>query len=98
MPGRTQAWRDSEIHLYESIVERLSFALENARLYVDAQKRASKERVIGEIGSKISSSVNLDNILQIVVEELGHTLPGSEVIIQFEEGNIAAITESGDAV
>ena len=87
-PGRTQPWSDSETRLYRSIVERLSFALENARLYVDAQKRASKERVIGEIGSKISSSVNLDNILRIVVEELGRTLPGSDVSVQFEESNL----------
>lgn len=94
-PGRTLAWRDSEIHLYQSIVERLSFALENARLYIDAQKRASKELLIGEIGAKISSSVNLDNILQIVVEELGRTHPGSEVIVQFEKSNLVTSTESG---
>lgn len=92
-PGRTLAWRDSEIKLYTSIVERLSFALENARLYIDAQKRASKERVIGEIGAKISGSVNLENILQIVVEELGRTLPGSDVFVQFEEGSLGANAE-----
>jgi len=96
-PGRTQVWSDAETRLYQSIVERLSFALENARLYVDAQKRASKERIIGEIGSKISGSVNLDNILQIVVEELGRTLPGSEVIVQFEEGSPSATAEKGSA-
>jgi GAF domain-containing protein len=96
-PGRTHAWRDSEVHLFQSIVDRLSFALENARLYVDAQKRAAKERVIGDIGAKISSSVSLDNILQVVVEELGRTLPGSEVVVQFEKDSLGVNVEPGGA-
>jgi GAF domain-containing protein len=83
--GRSQSWSSSEIHIYQSIVDRISFALENARLYQDAQRRASKERVIGEIATKVSSSVNMDNILQTAVEELGRVLPGSEVVIQFEQ-------------
>jgi GAF domain-containing protein len=83
--GRSQSWSSSEIHIYQSIVDRISFALENARLYQDAQRRASKERVISEIATKVSSSVNMDNILQTAVEELGRVLPGSEVVIQFEQ-------------
>lgn len=83
--GRDHSWSDSETRVYQSIVDRISFALENARLYQDAQRRASKERVIGEITTKVSSSVNMDNILQTAVEELGRVLPGSEVVIQFEQ-------------
>jgi GAF domain-containing protein len=83
--GRKHTWSNSEIHVYQSIVDRISFALENARLYQDAQRRASKERVISEIATKVSSSVNMDNILQTAVEELGRVLPGSEVVIQFEQ-------------
>lgn len=82
--GRSHPWNNSEIRVYQSIVDRISFALENARLYQDAQRRASKERVISEISTRVSSSVNMDNILQTAVEELGHVLPGSEVVIQFE--------------
>jgi GAF domain-containing protein/HAMP domain-containing protein len=82
--GRNHSWSNSEIRVYRSIVDRISFALENARLYQDAQKRAAKERVISEIATKVSSSVNMDNILQTAVEELGRVLPGSEIIIQFE--------------
>lgn len=82
--GRNHPWSNAEIRVYKSIVDRISFALENARLYQDAQKRAAKERVISEIATKVSSSVNMDNILQTAVEELGRVLPGSEIVIQFE--------------
>lgn len=84
-PGRGRSWSEPEIRVYQAIVDRISFALENARLYQDAQRRASKERVIGEIATKVSGSVNMDNILQTAVEELGRVLPGSEVVIQFEQ-------------
>ena len=82
--GRNHSWSGLEIRVYQSIVDRISFALENARLYQDAQRRAAKERVISEIATRVSSSVNMDNILQTAVEELGRVLPGSEIVIQFE--------------
>jgi GAF domain-containing protein len=37
-----------------------------------------------DISGKISSSINLRNVLQTAVEELGQVLPGSEVVIQFQ--------------
>ena len=78
-------WSEQEIRIFQSIMDRLGFALENARLFRDAQRLVSKERVIGEITNKISRSVNLDNILQTAVQELGHIISDSEVTIQFGE-------------
>jgi GAF domain-containing protein/HAMP domain-containing protein len=80
-------WSFDEIGLAEAISERLALALENARLLQDSQNRAAKEQAISEITTKISGSINMRNILQTAVEELGHALPGSEVIIEFEQKN-----------
>ncbi len=80
-------WSFDEIGLAEVISERLALALENARLLQDSQNRAAKEQAISEITTKISGSINMRNILQTAVEELGHALPGSEVIIEFEQKN-----------
>lgn len=80
-------WSFDEIGLAEAVSERLALALENARLLQDSQNRAAKEQAISEIVTKISGSVNMRNILQTAVEELGHALPGSEVIIEFEQKN-----------
>jgi GAF domain-containing protein len=80
-------WSFDEIGLAEAVSERLALALENARLLQDSQNRAAKEQVISEITTKISGSINMSNILQTAVEELGHALPGSEVIIEFEQKN-----------
>ena len=82
-PGRI--WTDDEIAMVQAAAERTSLALESARLLQEAQKRAAKERVIGEISAKIGSSGNLESILQTAIQELGNTLPGTDIAIQFKK-------------
>ena len=82
-PDPNRIWTDDEISLVQATADRTALAIENARLLQDAQKRAAKERTIGEISSKIGSLVNLENIVQTTIEELGSTLPGTEIAIQF---------------
>ncbi len=78
-------WTDDELRLVQSAAERAGLAIENVRLLNEAQRRASKERTIGEISSKIGASIKMESIMQTAVEELGRALPGSEVILQFRE-------------
>ncbi len=80
-PQTHREWSEQDTRIFQSITDRLGFALENARLFRDAQRVVSKEQVIGEITDKISRSVNLENILQTAVEELGRIIGDSEVMI-----------------
>ncbi len=77
-------WTDDEMDVINAIVERAALSIESARLLQEAQKRADKERVIGEISAKIGSSSNLESILQTAIQELGNTLPGTDIAIQFK--------------
>lgn len=78
-------WTRDEITLLESAAERAALALENARLVESAQRRASRERAIGEISSRIGAVSNLNAIMQTAVEELGRRLGGAtEVILEIE--------------
>jgi len=86
-PETPRNWSSDEVTLTEIISERLSLALENARLVQESQSRAAKEQVISEVTSRISSSINLKNILQTAVEELGNAIPGSEVLIKLQGNN-----------
>jgi GAF domain-containing protein/HAMP domain-containing protein len=83
-PTKDRKWNQDEINLAQAISDRLALALDNARLLQDSQRRAAKEAKIGEVSAKISASINMKNVLQTAVEELGRALPGSEVVIQFE--------------
>jgi len=77
-------WQDDEIRLVEAVAERAAFALENARLFQDARRRASKERLISEATARISGALNIENILQTTAQELERVLGGSEVLIRFK--------------
>jgi GAF domain-containing protein len=83
-PEQDRSWSKDEINLAKVISERLSLAIDNARLIQESQNRAAKEQIISEVTARISSSINLQNILQTAVEELGNAMPGSEVVIKLQ--------------
>jgi len=80
----SREWHNDEISLVQAVAERAAFAMENARLFQDARRRAAKEQLISEASAKIGSAFNLENILQTTAEELERVLGGSEVLIQFQ--------------
>jgi GAF domain-containing protein len=77
-------WDPDEVDIAKAVADRLSLALESATLLRTTQRRAEIERLTADISGKISASVNMRNVLQTAVEELGRVLPGSEVVIQFQ--------------
>jgi GAF domain-containing protein/HAMP domain-containing protein len=78
-------WDKDEIDIVSAIIERASLALENARFFEESQKRAAKERVIGEISAKISAQNRVEELLKTAAQELSRNLPGAEVSIQFHK-------------
>jgi GAF domain-containing protein len=76
-------WDQDELDIVTAIIERAAIAMENARLLAESQKRASKERTIGDISAKISAQSNIDQLLKIAAQELSRTLPGADIAIQF---------------
>lgn len=75
-------WSQDEIAITQAAAERAAIAMENIRLLQEAQRRAAKERTISAVSAKLGTSINLQNVLQLAVEELGRVLPGSEVALQ----------------
>jgi len=78
-------WTQDEIALLEAAADRAALALENARLVESAQRRASRERAIGEISTRIGAVNDIEAILQTAVEELGRKIGGAaEVILELD--------------
>ncbi len=82
-PTKHRRWTQDEVNLAQAVSDRLALALDNARLLFESQRQTAKEQKIGEVTAKIGASINMQNVLQTAVEELGRALPGSEVVIQF---------------
>jgi GAF domain-containing protein len=81
-------WKQEEINMLEAAAERTALALETARLVDSAQRRAARERAIGDISTKIGALSNLESILQTAVEELGRKIGGAtEVSLEIGSGD-----------
>jgi len=83
-PGNRK-WEQDELDIVTAIIERAALAMENARLLAESQKLVAKERTIGEISAKISMQSDINELLKTAAQELGHTLPGAEIAIQFNK-------------
>ena len=73
------------VALIEGTVSRLAVSLENARLVEENQYRAERERVVGEISSKVRSATDVDSVLRVAVQEIGRSLGVSEVMVQLRK-------------
>jgi len=78
-------WTEDDLTLLQAAAERAALALENARLVDSAQRRATRERTIGEISTKIGAFSDMEAIMQAAVEELGRRIGGAaEVTLELE--------------
>ena len=81
---QSKDYSQEELDIIHATAERVALALESARLLETSQRQAAKEQKISDITAKIGASVNMRNVLQTAVEELGRNIPGSEIMIQFQ--------------
>ena len=77
-----RTWTKAEIAIAEAAIERAALTLESARLLEDAQKRAARERMIGEITASIGASTDMDAILRAAVSELGRQISGAKIAVE----------------
>jgi hypothetical protein len=78
-------WDQDDLDIATAIIERAAIAMENARLLAESQKHAAKERIIGEISSKISTQSEISELLKTAAKELGRHLPSAEIAVQFHK-------------
>lgn len=83
-PGNRR-WDQDEMDIVSAIIDRAALALENARFLEESQKRAAKERTIGEISAKISAHSAIEELIKTAALELSRSLPGTNVAIQFNK-------------
>ena len=70
--GRT--WNADEINIVQAVAERLGLALDNARLFEETSSRASRERLVSDITTKIRGTNDPEEMVKTAVEELKRAL------------------------
>lgn len=71
---RFHAYSDRDLILMAGIANHVAVALENARLFAQAQQRAQREHMVNTITEKIQRTVTMEGALQTAIEELGRAL------------------------
>ena len=75
--GRT--WSADEVNIVQAVAERLGLALDNARLFEETSSRASRERLVSDITTKIRGTNDPQEMIKTAVEELKHALGATRV-------------------
>ncbi len=77
-------WQEDEKALLETVAARVSLALENTRLVEEAQQRAERERVVGQITTRMRETLDLETILKTAVKEMRQSLELSEAEVRLQ--------------
>lgn len=80
-PGEAGEWTPEEVSLLQAVSEQLGQALEGARLYQDTQRRAARERLIGDITDKMQRANDMEALVQRTIQELQSALGTSFVSV-----------------
>jgi GAF domain-containing protein len=76
------AFLEDDVAVLQTMADQLATAIANARLFEQVQRRARRERLIGEITARIRSAVDVQSILQTTVQELGKALGTSHGLVR----------------
>jgi GAF domain-containing protein/HAMP domain-containing protein len=74
-------WSKFDEDLIQEVAYQVGLAVDNLRLLEDAQQRARQEQTIGDIATRFSQALDIDNLLQTAARELGQMPDVSEVSV-----------------
>lgn len=85
-----------EIALCQTIANQVAVAVENARLFASEQERRRLADILREVAEAMSTTLNLDQVLEIILERLGRVVEYDSATIQlFEENRLEVIAARG---
>lgn len=76
------AWTPEEIDLLAALTDQLNVALESARLYLETQRAAARERTIGEATGRIRESLDIEAVLKTTANEIRQALDLDTLVIR----------------
>ncbi|RPJ52249.1 MAG: HAMP domain-containing protein, partial [Chloroflexi bacterium] len=79
---RVNGLAEEDADLLQSIANQVAVALQNTRMYAQAQHRARREALISAIGQRIQHTTSTEEALKIAVREVGRALNTENVHVR----------------
>jgi GAF domain-containing protein len=95
--GNEFTWSENELLTVQTVADQVAQTLESARLFEQTIRRADRERRVLEITSKIRSTNDPQEMLQITLEELKRHLGASQAQIVINMPNNPSDSTSGSS-
>jgi len=73
-PEGPREWTQADLSIMEGIAQRTALAVENARLYIEAQRAAQRERMVSSIAERLQRAPSLSLLLESAAKELASAL------------------------
>jgi PAS domain S-box-containing protein len=82
--GDPERWSNDDIALTEAVGEQFALAAENLRLLDETQRRAARERVTGEVTTRIRESLDLERVLKAATDQIFQALGLERVVVRLK--------------
>jgi putative methionine-R-sulfoxide reductase with GAF domain len=73
---------EADASLLQSIAGQVAIALQNIRLFAEAQQRAEHQTLVNLIAQRIQSTTTVEDALQVAVRELGRAVEAGETSVR----------------
>jgi sigma-B regulation protein RsbU (phosphoserine phosphatase) len=80
------------------LANQIAVAIDNARLYREAKQEAMERQLLYEVGKKLSSTLNIDDVLKLILDSLRKVVgldSGAVFLINEEKGEVSTVYSEG---
>jgi GAF domain-containing protein/HAMP domain-containing protein len=78
----SRVWSEDELATIQAIAEQVALALDAARLALETERAAWRDRVVGESTARVWATDEIEEVMKAAVTQLGDSLRASEVVIR----------------
>jgi GAF domain-containing protein len=77
-----RAATQEDLLLAQAVADQVGQALDSARLYQDTQRRATRDRLLGEVTARMRETLDIDTVLRTAIREIGQAMEITEVEVR----------------
>jgi GAF domain-containing protein/CheY-like chemotaxis protein/anti-sigma regulatory factor (Ser/Thr protein kinase) len=94
---QAHAFDEANVPLLSTLAANMGVALDNARLFDEAQRRANEMAALTDIGREISATLELNTVLELIGARAYEILNARDVVLRLVEadGNMPAVVARG---